>query len=111
MTVIADNAALVEFCRNQTHADYVTVDTEFIRDNSYWPQLCVVQIAGPDESALIEPLAPGLDLRPIFELLDNRDVLKVFHAARQDVEIFFHLTGRVPQPIFDTQVAAMVCGF
>jgi ribonuclease D len=109
MTVIADAAALTEFCRNQMRADYVTVDTEFIRDNSYWPQLCVVQIAGPQEAALIDPLT--LNLQPIFELLANRDVLKVFHAARQDVEIFFHLTGRVPQPIFDTQVAAMVCGF
>ena len=111
MTVIADAAALTEFCRNQMRADYVTVDTEFIRDNSYWPQLCVVQIAGPQEAALIDPLTPGMNLQPIFELLANRDVLKVFHAARQDVEIFFHLTGRVPQPIFDTQVAAMVCGF
>jgi ribonuclease D len=111
MTVIADSAALAEFCRNQMRADYVTVDTEFIRDNSYWPQLCVVQIAGPAEAALIDPLVPGMDLQPILELLANREVLKVFHAARQDVEIFFHLTGRVPQPIFDTQVAAMVCGF
>ena len=111
MTVIADSAALAEFCRNQMRADYVTVDTEFIRDNSYWPQLCVVQIAGPAEAALIDPLVPGIDLQPILELLANREVLKVFHAARQDVEIFFHLTGRVPQPIFDTQVAAMVCGF
>jgi ribonuclease D len=111
MTVIADSAALAEFCRNQMRADYVTVDTEFIRDNSYWPQLCVVQIAGPADAALIDPLVPGMDLQPILELLANREVLKVFHAARQDVEIFFHLTGRVPQPIFDTQVAAMVCGF
>ena len=111
MTVIADSAALAEFCRHQMRADYVTVDTEFIRDNSYWPQLCVVQIAGPAEAALIDPLVPGMDLQPILELLANREVLKVFHAARQDVEIFFHLTGRVPQPIFDTQVAAMVCGF
>ena len=111
MTVIADSAALAQFCRNQMRADYVTVDTEFIRDNSYWPQLCVVQIAGPAEAALIDPLVPGMDLQPILELLANREVLKVFHAARQDVEIFFHLTGRVPQPIFDTQVAAMVCGF
>jgi ribonuclease D len=111
MTVIADSAALAEFCRNQMRADYLTVDTEFIRDNSYWPQLCVIQIAGPHDAALIDPLTPGMDLQPVFELLASSEVLKVFHAARQDVEIFFHLTGRVPQPIFDTQVAAMVCGF
>jgi ribonuclease D len=111
MTVIADNRELAEFCRLQADADYVTVDTEFIRDNTYWPQLCLIQIAGPEQAAVIDPLAPGLNLAPVLALLADPRVLKVFHAARQDLEIFYHLTGKVPEPIFDTQVAAMVCGF
>ncbi|MCI0430817.1 MAG: ribonuclease D, partial [Rhodospirillales bacterium] len=111
MTVIADSAALVEFCRRQSGTEYITVDTEFIRDNSYWPQLCLIQIAGPEEAAVIDPLARGLDLAPVYALMSAPAPLKAFHAARQDVEIFFHLVGRVPEPIFDTQVAAMVCGF
>ncbi len=111
MTVIADSPRLAEFCRLQNGAEYVTVDTEFIRDNTYWPQLCLIQIAGPDAAVVIDPLAAGIDLSPALALLADQKVLKVFHAARQDVEIFFHLTGKVPEPIFDTQVAAMVCGF
>jgi ribonuclease D len=90
---------------------YIAVDTEFMRDKTYWPQLCLVQIAGPDEAAAIDTLAPGLDLAPLLDLMKNEAVLKVFHAARQDIEIFFHLSGAVPAPLFDTQVAAMVCGF
>jgi ribonuclease D len=111
MTVIADNQRLAEFCRLQAAADYVTVDTEFIRDNTFWPQLCLIQIAGPEAAAVIDPLVPGLDLAPVLALMRDPRVLKVFHAARQDVEIFYHLAGSVPEPIFDTQVAAMVCGF
>jgi ribonuclease D len=111
MTVIADNQNLAEFCRHQAGADYITVDTEFIRDNTYWPQLCLIQIAGSERTAVIDPLAPGLDLAPVLALMADRNLLKVFHAARQDLEIFFHLSGKVPEPIFDTQVAAMVCGF
>lgn len=82
-----------------------------MRERTYWAQLCLIQLATPDEAAAIDALAPGLDLTPLFQLLDNPRVLKVFHAARQDLEIFHHLTGRVPGPLFDTQVAAMVCGF
>jgi ribonuclease D len=111
MTVIAESDELAGFCRRQAQAAYVTVDTEFMRDRTFWPILCLVQIAGPDEAAVIDPLAAGIDLQPLFELMGNRQVLKVFHAARQDIEIFVNLTGAVPTPIFDTQVAAMVCGF
>jgi ribonuclease D len=82
-----------------------------MRDKTYWPQLCLVQLAGPDEAAAVDPLAPGIDLAPLYELLADTNVLKVFHAARQDIEIFVNLAGAVPQPLFDTQVAAMVCGF
>lgn len=99
------------FCKRQRNVDYITVDTEFLRDRTYWPRLCLVQIAGPDEAAAIDTLAPGLDLSPLYDLMSDQSLLKVFHAGRQDVEIFFHATGSIPEPLFDTQVAAMVCGF
>ena len=111
MTLISDTDSLAAFCRRLKDAPYVTVDTEFMREKTYWPILCLVQLAGPDEAQAVDPLAPGIDLAPLFELLANPKVLKVFHAARQDIEIFHHLSGAVPFPLFDTQVAAMVCGF
>lgn len=111
MTLIDTSDALAAFCRRQAQASYITVDTEFIRDKTYFPQLCLVQIAGPDEAAALDPLAPGIDLGPLFALMAAPTLLKVFHAARQDIEIFVNLAGAVPAPLFDTQVAAMVCGF
>jgi ribonuclease D len=111
MTLIADTAELARFCARQGEAEYVTIDTEFMRDRTYWPKLCLVQIAGPEETAAIDTMAPGLDLAPLLELLTNPRVVKVFHAARQDIEIFFHMSGKIPVPLVDTQVAAMVCGF
>jgi len=111
MTLIAENAALTDFCQRQRQAEFIAIDTEFMRDKTYWPQLCLVQIAGPDEAAAIDSLAPGIDLAPLHQLMADTKVTKVFHAARQDVEIFFHLTGKIPTPLVDTQVAAMVCGF
>jgi ribonuclease D len=111
MLLIADSAQLAEFCARVAKADFITVDTEFMRERTYWPQLCLVQVAGPDEVAAIDPLAEGIDLRPLLDLLYDERILKVFHAARQDIEIFFHMTGRIPAPLFDTQVAAMVCGY
>ncbi len=115
MTLITTTDHLADFCRSLDGADYVTVDTEFMREKTYWPKLCLAQVAGPGESgpaAAIDTLAPGIDLKPLLDLLADTSVLKVFHAARQDMEIFYHLMGHhVPDPIFDTQVAAMVCGF
>ena len=111
MTLIASPEELAAFCARQAKADYLAVDTEFMRDTTYWPKLCLTQVGGPDEVAAIDPLAPGMDLAPLFELLKNKKVLKVFHSARQDMEIFYLLMGALPEPIFDTQVAAMVCGF
>jgi len=111
MSLIVDTPALAEFCARQAGTEFITVDTEFMRDRTYWPDLCLVQIAGPEEAAAIDPLAPGIDLAPLFKLMADPAVLKVFHAARQDIEIFYKLMGAVPAPIFDTQVAAMVCGF
>lgn len=102
---------LTQFCATLATAGYVTVDTEFMRETTYWPKVCLIQLAGPEEARVIDPLAEGLSLEPLFALLRNPQVLKVFHAARQDLEIFTKLMGEVPSPLFDTQVAAMVCGF
>lgn len=111
MAPIDSSDSLAAFCQRQARADYITVDTEFMRDKTYWPQLCLVQIAGPEEAAAIDPLAPGIDLAPLLALMADPLLLKVFHAARQDIEIFVNMAGAVPAPLFDTQVAAMVCGF
>lgn len=115
MNVITTTAALAEFCKACAQHPYVTVDTEFLRERTYYSQLCLVQLAysgvGNDHAALIDTLAPGLDLAPLYDLFRDANVLKVFHAARQDLEIFVLNAGVVPEPFFDTQVAAMVCGF
>ena len=111
MSLIVETAALGDFCARQARAEFIAIDTEFMRDRTYWPELCLVQIAGPEEAAAIDPLSPKLELSPLFRLLADPAVLKVFHAARQDIEIFYQLTGAIPAPLFDTQVAAMVCGF
>src|SRR5437762_3873232 len=110
-TLISDSDALAQFCARQKDTRFVAVDTEFMRERTYWPILCVVQVAGPDEAVAIDALAPGIELAPLLALMADAEILKVFHAARQDLEIFFQLSGLVPHPIFDTQVAAMVCGF
>lgn len=108
---ITKQADLVAFCSDVTSGDYITVDTEFIRDKTYFPKLCLLQIAGKDKAAVIDPLAEGIDLAPVFKLLQKESLTKVFHAARQDIEIFYLLSGKVPVSIFDTQVAASVCGY
>lgn len=111
MNLIADQASLEAFCQKLQNADFITVDTEFIRERTYYPRLCLLQLAGVDDAACIDPLAPGLNLQPVFNLLANPNILKVFHAGRQDIEIFYNLTGKVPTPVADTQIMAMVCGF
>lgn len=99
---------LAALCERLAKSDFVSVDTEFMRENTYWPELCLVQIANTEEAAAIDPLAEGIDLSPLLDLLtDNEDVLKVFHAGGQDVEIIYNATGRTPHPIFDTQIAMM----
>jgi ribonuclease D len=103
--------ALADFCARAQKFDFVTVDTEFLRETTYWPKLCLLQAATPDEAILVDPLVDGLSLQPFFELLANPKVVKVFHAARQDIEIFVKLSGNVPVNVFDTQIAASVCGF
>ena len=111
MTLITDSTTLARFCLEQHSAGFVAVDTEFMRERTYWPILCLVQVAGPESAAVIDALAPGIDLTPLLTLMAEPSILKVFHAARQDIEIFFNLSGAVPEPLFDTQIAAMVCGF
>lgn len=111
MDLVISTDVLAGFCERAAQFDFVTVDTEFLRETTYWPKLCLIQAATPDEVILIDPLADGIDLSPFFVLLANPKVTKVFHAARQDIEIFVKLTGKVPANIFDTQIAASVCGF
>ncbi|GMG81306.1 ribonuclease D [Paralimibaculum aggregatum] len=119
MQPVTDTDTLAALCRAYADAPFVTVDTEFMRERTYYAQLCLVQMARPEgsgggdglaDAVLIDPLAEGIDLAPLLELM-ARPVLKVFHAARQDVEIFFNLADEIPAPLFDTQIAAMVCGY
>ncbi len=111
MKLITTQTELEDAVARMRQSPFVTIDTEFIRETTFWPELCLIQLAIPDDHALIDPLAPGLDLAPFFDLMADEAVIKVFHAARQDIEIIFHLGNLIPHPVFDTQVAAMVCGF
>ncbi|MEM8987948.1 MAG: ribonuclease D [Pseudomonadota bacterium] len=111
MNVITTTDALAAASAAWAKDAFVTVDTEFMREKTYWPILCLVQVAGAEEEAIIDPLADGIDLSPLFELLKAPTVEKVFHAARQDVEIFYNLMGETPAPLVDTQIAAMACGY
>lgn len=111
MKIITTTPELAAFCARLAQEPFVALDTEFMRDQTYWAKLCLIQAAGRDEAAIIDPLAPGIDLAPFWELLRAPSTVKVFHAARQDIEIF-HTQGKVlPSPMFDTQIAAMVCGY
>src|SRR5258708_4944164 len=110
MKLIPTTEALAAFCKPLAATEFIAVDTEFMRERTYWPKLCLAQVAGPDEAAAVDALADDIDLAPLDELMANDKVLKVFHAARQDLEIFYLRMNEVPQPLFDTQVAAMVCG-
>jgi len=109
--LITDTESLKSLCERLSRSPFVAVDTEFMRENTYWPDLCLIQIGDEDEAAAVDPKAEGLDMTPLLDLLvDNEDVLKVFHAGGQDVEIIYNLTGKTPHPIFDTQIAAMALG-
>ncbi|MDJ0930816.1 ribonuclease D [Breoghania sp.] len=111
MTPITKTSDLAAACSRFAKFDFVTVDAEFMRESAFWPKLCLIQLAGPEDAVIVDHMANGIDLSPFFDLMRDESVVKVFHAARQDIEIVFHLGGFVPQPVFDTQVAAMVCGF
>jgi ribonuclease D len=111
MHLISNTAELAAACDRLSTHPFVTVDTEFLRETTYYPKLCLIQLASPDEAVLVDPLSPDLDLAPFFALMTNEAVVKVFHAARQDLEIVWLLGRVLPVPLFDTQVAAMVCGY
>ena len=109
--LITDSQSLADLCDRLSTSPFVAVDTEFMRENTYWPDLCLIQIGDQKEAAAIDPKADGIDLTPLLNLLvNNEDVLKVFHAGGQDLEIIFNMTGGTPHPLFDTQVAAMALG-
>jgi len=110
MQLINNTDKLIEFCNLLQKQEYITVDSEFIREHSYYPKLCLLQIACECTEAIIDPLSK-VDLSPFFEILQNENIVKVFHAGRQDIEIFYNLSGKIPCNVFDTQIAAMVCGF
>jgi ribonuclease D len=110
MTPITTTADLADFCARLSGQPYVAVDTEFMRETTYWPKLCLIQAATPDAEAVIDPLSPDIDLSPFLAVLTDPRIEKVFHAARQDVEIFCNL-GAIPEPLFDTQIAGMAAGF
>lgn len=111
MKLITTTQDLAAVCERLARHPFVTVDTEFLRESTYYPLLCVAQMASMEESVVVDTIAPGIDLKPFYELMANESVLKVFHAARQDIEIVWHEAGLIPHPIFDTQVAAMVLGY
>ena len=111
MKLLTNNDELAEVCERFSHHQFVTVDTEFLRETTFWPKVCLIQIASPEEAIAIDTLAENIDLTPFFALMANQAIVKVFHAARQDLEIIWRLSRLIPTPLFDTQVAAMVCGF
>ncbi len=111
MNLITTTAALADLVTTLSRSRFVTVDTEFIRETTFWPELCLIQLASHDVAAIVDPLADGIDLAPFFALMADEKVLKVFHAARQDIEIVYNRGGIIPHPVFDSQVAAMACGF
>jgi len=110
MTVITTTKELKQVCARMKNSAFIAIDTEFMRERTYWAQLCLIQVASEDEAVAVDPLAPEIDLKPFYRLLSNKKILKVFHAGRQDIEIFYRETGKVPFPVFDTQVAGTVCG-
>lgn len=109
--LIDTTESLNALCERLKKHEFITVDTEFIREKTYYPQLCLLQIASMDEAVCVDPLAKDMDLSPLYDILNDEKIIKVFHAARQDIETFVNLTGSIPAAVFDTQVAAMVCGF
>ena len=111
MNIINKTDALAQACAQMAQSDFLTIDTEFIRETTFWPELCLIQMATADHEVIVDSLSKSLDLQPFFDLMADTSVVKVFHAARQDIEIIYHLGNLIPHPIFDTQVAAMVCGF
>ena len=111
MRIIENTEALNALCSELRQQSFITVDSEFVREKTYYPKLCLLQIGWVDDAAIVDPLAPNMDFAAFFDVLADEKILKVFHSGRQDIEIFYNMSGKIPTPIFDTQIAAMVCGF
>ena len=111
MHYVKDTNHLAELCSKLNKSKFLAIDTEFIREKTYWPKLCLIQVFNGKEQIIIDPLAKDIDLKSFFEILNNKEIVKIFHSGRQDIEIFYNLTKKIPQNIYDTQIAAMVCGF
>jgi len=111
MHYVKETNHLNELCSKLNKSEFLSIDTEFIREKTYWPKLCLIQVFNGEEKIIIDPLAKDIDLKSFFDILNNREIVKVFHSGRQDIEIFYNLTKKIPQNIYDTQIAAMVCGF
>ena len=111
MKIIETTEDLKKLCLELENQQFITVDSEFVREKTYYSKLCLLQVGWLDDAAIIDPLSENINLQPFFDILQNKNILKVFHSGRQDIEIFYNMTGRIPYPVFDTQVAAMVCGF
>ena len=111
MHYIKETNHLNELCSKLNKSEFLSIDTEFIREKTYWPKLCLIQVFNGEEKIIIDPLAKDIDLKSFFEILNNKEIVKIFHSGRQDIEIFYNLTKKTPQNIYDTQIAAMVCGF
>ena len=111
MHYVKDTKELTEICSKLQKSKILSIDTEFIREKTYWPKLCLIQIYNGFEKIIIDPLSNEIDLKPFFKILSNKEILKIFHSGRQDIEIFYNLTKKIPKNVYDTQIAAMVCGF
>ena len=111
MSSVTNTKDLKALVAELEEAQYIALDTEFMRDQTYWPKLCLLQVAAPGIEAIIDPLSEDIDLAPFFKLLKSPKIVKVLHASRQDIEIFYQQGGVIPEPLFDTQIAAMVAGF
>ena len=111
MHYIKETNHLNELCSKLNKSEFLSIDTEFIREKTYWPKLCLIQVFNGEDKIIIDPLAKDIDLKSFFEILNNKEIVKIFHSGRQDIEIFYNLTKKIPQNIYDTQIAAMVCGF
>ena len=111
MHYIKDTKELIKICSKLQKSKILSIDTEFIREKTYWPKLCLIQVYNGLEKIIIDPLSNGIDLKPFFKILNNKEIMKIFHSGRQDIEIFYNLTKKIPKNVYDTQIAAMVCGF
>jgi len=111
MHYVKDTKELTEICSKLQKSKILSIDTEFIREKTYWPKLCLIQVYNGFEKIIIDPLSSDIDLKPFFKILNNKEILKIFHSGRQDIEIFYNLTKKIPKNVYDTQIAAMVCGF